>query len=183
MKNRWVLCFKRTQKWNLNCPEQWGLGRLQVEWSLAIFNMSLDHAEQSLFCWTEPQSKECHLPEVTPVENIILNVLVLQGIYSIFLKLFSASPSNRTRRSAMHQSFPITLGTCRQLSTNLWQQPGNLWRGVALGVGFSFYLLLFLQKVGLQQLCYLGPDSPNRCAITSCDEQAPWTKLLLLLGR
>lgn len=149
-----MLCFKVTQKCNLNCPERWGLWRLEVEWSLAIFNMSLDHAEQSLFWWTEPQSKDCHLPEVIPVENIILNVLVLQGICYIFLKLFSASPSNRPRRSVMHQSFPITFGTCRQLSTNLWQQPANLcWRGV----GFSLYLLLFLQILGLQQHLLSGP--------------------------
>lgn len=154
MKNRWVLCFKITQKWNLNCPEWWALWRLEVEWSLAIFNMSLDHAEQSLFCWTEPQSKECHLPEVTPVENIILNVRVLQGICYIFFKLFSASPSNRPRRSVMHQSFPITFRTYRQLSTNLWQQPVNLcWRGV----GFSLYLLLFLQILSLQQHLLSGP--------------------------
>lgn len=143
-----------TQKWNLNCPERWGLWRLEVEWSLAILNMSLDHAEQSLFWWTEPQSKDCHLPEVIPIENIILNVLVQQGICYIFLKLFSASPSNRPRRSVMHQSFLITFGTCRQLSTNLWQQPANLcWRGV----GFSLYLLLFLQILGLQQHLLSGP--------------------------
>lgn len=116
-------------------------------------------------CWTEPfllnRATKQRVPfarSYTSWEYHFECSSAARNLFYFFFKLFSASPSNQPRRSAMHQSFPITFGTCRQLSTNLWQQPVNLcWMGVVLGVGFSLYLLLFLHIVGLQQHLLSGP--------------------------
>lgn len=130
---------------------KWGPWRLEVEWYLAIFNISLNCI--TIFCWTEPQRKVCHLPEVTPVKKIILNVLMLQGIcYTEKKSYFRLLLPTSQGALWCISTAPSCLGCAdSSLCKSLAAGCKSVLKGDCFKVAFSLFLLLFLQILSLQQ--------------------------------